>query len=184
MRARRDSRGGRCARFHSLRVGSSPRARAFATHSRWACRRREASPSGTTSACSVMARRRLPHSGQVYVAGFRFVARRSSHQSATASSRTGRRAAYVDAVAGGLEPGWGVDDGAGLCFGGTELVEAVSARPESRAYRVERRDGTGAVTAIPVRRLWAPDSGVKAPPPDVAELRELRAARRGGRLRA
>ena len=92
-----------------------------------------------------------------------------------------RRAAYVDAVAGGLEPGWGVDDGAGLCFDDTELVEAVSARPESRAYRVERRDGTGAVTAIPVRRLWAPDSGVKAPPPDVAELRELRAARRGGR---
>ena len=84
-------------------------------------------------------------------------------------------------VAGGLEPGWGVDDGAGLRFDGTELAEAVSARPESRAYRVQRRDGAGAVTAIPVRHLSAPDSGVKAPPPEVAELRELRAARRGGR---
>jgi dipeptidase E len=92
-----------------------------------------------------------------------------------------RRAAYVDAVARGLEPGWGVDDGAGLRFDGTELAEAVSARPESRAYRVRRRDGAGAVTAIPVRHLSAPDSGVKAPPPEVAELRELRAARRGGR---
>ena len=51
-------------------------------------------------------------------------------------------------------------------------------RPESRAYRVQRRDGAGAVTAIPVRHLSAPDSGVKAPPPEVAELR---AARRGGR---
>jgi hypothetical protein len=91
-----------------------------------------------------------------------------------------RRAAYIDAVAGGLEPGWGVDDGAGLRFDGAELVEAVSARPESRAYRVQRRDGTGAVTAIPVRRLSAPDSRVKAPPPEVAELRELRAARRYG----
>jgi len=65
--------------------------------------------------------------------------------------------------------------------GPPELVDAVSARPESRAYRVQRRDGAGAVTAIPVRHLSAPYSGVKAPPPEVAELRELRAARRGGR---
>ena len=58
-------------------------------------------------------------------------------------------------------------------------VDAVAgARPESRAYRVRHRDGAGTVTAIPVRHLSAPDSGVKAPPPEVAELR---AARRGGR---
>jgi len=58
-------------------------------------------------------------------------------------------------------------------------VDAVAgARPESRAYRVRRRDGAGTVTAIPVRHLSAPDSGVKGPPPEVAELR---AARRGGR---
>jgi peptidase E len=93
-----------------------------------------------------------------------------------------RRAAYAEAVAGGLEPGWGVDDGAGLRFDGTELVEAVTARPEARAYRVERRDGAAAVQPIETRRLNAPESEVKAPPPEVAELRELRAARRGGRL--
>ncbi|HYY05712.1 MAG TPA: peptidase E [Candidatus Limnocylindria bacterium] len=98
-----------------------------------------------------------------------------------------RRVAYLDAVAAGLEPGWGVDDGAGLRFAGTELVEAVSARPEAGAYRVQRRNGGAAAHAIPVRHLDAPDSGIKVPPPEVAELRELRelrAARRGGRLRA
>ena len=95
------------------------------------------------------------------------------------SAEPDRRAAYVAAVAGGLEPGWGVDDGAGLRFAGTELAEAVSARPESGAYRVERANSSAAVQPVPVRHLGAPDSDVKAPPPDVAELRELRAARRG-----
>jgi dipeptidase E len=93
-----------------------------------------------------------------------------------------RRAAYASAVADGLEPGWGVDDGAGLCFDGPELVETVSARPEARAYRVDRRNGAAAVEPLEPRRLDAPESEVKAPPPEVAELRELRAARRGGRL--
>ena len=95
------------------------------------------------------------------------------------SAEPDRRAAYVAAVAGGLEAGWGVDDGAGLRFAGTELVEAVSARRESRAYRVERRDGSAAAEPIPVRQLGAPESGVHVPPPEVVELRELRAARRG-----
>jgi peptidase E len=98
------------------------------------------------------------------------------------SAEPDRRAAYEAAVAGGLEPGWGVDDGAGLRFAGTELVEAVSARPEAGAYRIERRNGLANATPLAARHLDAPDSDIKAPPPEVTELRELRAARRGGRL--
>jgi dipeptidase E len=95
------------------------------------------------------------------------------------SSEPDRRDAYVDAVGNGLEPGWAVDDGAGLRFAGTELVEAVSARREARAYRVGRRNGGVAVAPVPTRYLDAPGSDAKAPPPEVAELRELRATRLG-----
>jgi dipeptidase E len=98
------------------------------------------------------------------------------------SAEPERRAAYEAAVAGGLEPGWGVDDGAGLRFAGTELAEAVTARAEAAAYRVERRNGAAEVGPVETRYLGAPDSDVKAPAPEVTELRELRAAQRGGRL--
>jgi peptidase E len=98
------------------------------------------------------------------------------------SSEADRRDAYLDAVGGGVEPGWGVDDGAGLRFEGTELVEAVSARPDATAHRVERRNGAAAVERVPARFLGAPDSEARPPAPEVSELRELRAARRGGRL--
>jgi hypothetical protein len=43
---------------------------------------------------------------------------------------------------GALAPGFGVDDGVGLHFGGTDLVEAVSERRGAAAYLVER-DGDG-----------------------------------------
>src|SRR3954452_18802876 len=98
------------------------------------------------------------------------------------SAEPDRRAAYEAAVAGGLEPGWGVDDGAGLRFAGIDLVEAVTARPEAGAHRVERRDGAAAAVPVQTRYFGAADSGVKAPPPEVTELRELRLARRGGRF--
>jgi dipeptidase E len=88
------------------------------------------------------------------------------------SAEPDRGEAYVAAVADGLEPGWGVDDGAGLRFEGTELVDVVSARRESKAYRVE----IGTVDPVPTRFLDGPE--FKAPPPEIAELRELRAARR------
>jgi dipeptidase E len=97
------------------------------------------------------------------------------------SAQPDRRIAYEAAIADGLEPGWGVDDGAGLRFAGTELVEAVTARPDAAAYRVERRNGAAGVAPVETRYLGAPDSDVKAPPPEVTELRELRAARRFGR---
>jgi dipeptidase E len=98
------------------------------------------------------------------------------------SAEPDRRHAYEAAVAGGLEPGWGVDDGAGVRFDGTELVEAVSARPEAGAFRVEALGETAVIGPVPVRHLSAPDDGLKAPPPEITELRELREARRGGRL--
>lgn len=53
-----------------------------------------------------------------------------------------RRPTYPQFVAAGLPDGYGLDDGAGLHFVGTELVEAISSRPEARAYRVEQKDGT------------------------------------------
>jgi dipeptidase E len=94
-----------------------------------------------------------------------------------------RRPFYLDAVArGAAPPGWGVDDGAGLRFEGTELVEAISARPDAAAYRVERRNGATDVARLETRYLGAANSDVKAPPPEVTELRELRAAQRAGRF--
>jgi peptidase E len=48
-----------------------------------------------------------------------------------------RRPVYRDAVAAGLVPGYAADDLVGLHFTGTELHEVVTARPGSRAYRVD-----------------------------------------------
>ncbi len=45
---------------------------------------------------------------------------------------------YTSLVANGFPPGLAVDDCVALRFDGTELVEVVTARPESRAYRVTR----------------------------------------------
>ncbi|HZA90022.1 MAG TPA: peptidase E [Solirubrobacterales bacterium] len=52
-----------------------------------------------------------------------------------------RRSAFREAVGFGIPAGYGVDDQAGLLFRGTELVEAVSARPGAGAWRVEPADG-------------------------------------------
>jgi hypothetical protein len=38
-----------------------------------------------------------------------------------------------------MPAGYAADDGAALHFAGEELVEAVSSRPNARAYRVELR---------------------------------------------
>lgn len=68
-------------------------------------------------------------------------------------SETERRVTYQAFVLGGLPDGYAADDGAGLHFVGTELREAVSSRPDARAYRVERR-GTGVTEApLPTRFL-------------------------------
>jgi dipeptidase E len=53
----------------------------------------------------------------------------------------GRRAAFLEAVAGGTPPGYGAGDGAALHFVGTELAEVVSSRPGSRAVHVTADSG-------------------------------------------
>jgi peptidase E len=65
-----------------------------------------------------------------------------------------RRPTYQRLVATGeLASGLAADDGVGLHFAGATLKEAVSARPDAGAYRVER-DGDGArETPLPVRRV-------------------------------
>jgi peptidase E len=66
----------------------------------------------------------------------------------------GRRAAFHDAVATGMPPGYGASDGAALVFTGTELSEVVSSRPGARAVHV-RTNAKGAVVErdLPVRYL-------------------------------
>jgi peptidase E len=48
-----------------------------------------------------------------------------------------RRPRYRELVGEGFPAGWAADDGVALHFEGTELAEAVTNRPEGRAYRVE-----------------------------------------------
>jgi peptidase E len=90
-----------------------------------------------------------------------------------------RRTAYLAAVDAGLEPGFALDDGAGLLFEGTRPVEAFAGRRGARVVRVER-EGGGAreleLRPIPLRQelTWHED-------PAIAELRALRRSRSGGR---
>jgi hypothetical protein len=56
---------------------------------------------------------------------------------------------------GTLPTSYATDDGVGLSYDGTELVEAVADRPGVAAYRVERLpDGTVEETRIEPRLLW------------------------------
>ncbi len=66
-----------------------------------------------------------------------------------------RRPLYHRLVAEGvLPPGYATDDGVGLHYRGTELVEAVSDTPGKGAYRVDRSaDGSAVETRIEPRLL-------------------------------
>jgi peptidase E len=66
-----------------------------------------------------------------------------------------RRPLYHRLVAEGVLPaGHATDDGVGLVYPGTELVEAVADRPDKAAYRVERGpDGEVVETRLEPRRL-------------------------------
>jgi peptidase E len=70
-------------------------------------------------------------------------------------SEVQRRPVYHRLVAEGVLPaGYATDDGAGLVYRGTELVEAVSDRPGASAHRVARgADGHAVETPIRPRRL-------------------------------
>jgi dipeptidase E len=66
----------------------------------------------------------------------------------------GRRNTFLDAVAEGFPPGYGVGDGAALHFVGTELAEVVSSQPDAGAVYATP-DGIGGATErrLPVRYL-------------------------------
>ena len=64
-----------------------------------------------------------------------------------------RRPRYAELIREGLPAGWAADDGAAVHFAGTDLAEAVSARPGARAFRVELRDGEVVETPLPTRTL-------------------------------
>jgi peptidase E len=70
-------------------------------------------------------------------------------------SEVQRRPLYHRLVADGtLPPGFATDDGVGLVYRGTELVEAVADRPGKAAYRIDPGDGgTALETRIEPRRL-------------------------------
>jgi dipeptidase E len=73
-----------------------------------------------------------------------------------------RRPTYHQAVAGGLQSGYAVDDGVALHFCGSEFIEAVSSRPTASAYRVELVDSHVVETRLPIRFLGVTeDSGVR-----------------------
>lgn len=60
-------------------------------------------------------------------------------------SEPGRRPLFQSLVAAGsLAPGWATDDGVGLHFRGTDLVEALADREDVAAWRVEPDGGGGA----------------------------------------
>jgi peptidase E len=70
-------------------------------------------------------------------------------------SEAQRRPLYHRLVADGTLPaGHATDDGVGLVYRGTDLVEAVADRPGAAAYQVERGDDGAAVeTRVEPRRL-------------------------------
>ena len=63
-----------------------------------------------------------------------------------------RRTVYRDLVAGGFPEGVAAEDGVGLVYAGTELVEAVSWREDGAAFRVS---GAGSADAVSEERIAA-----------------------------
>jgi peptidase E len=70
-------------------------------------------------------------------------------------SEPGRRPLFQSLIADGtLPPGYATDDGAGLLYRGTEMVEALVERDRAGAYRVERAPDNAAVeTPLDTRRI-------------------------------
>ena len=97
----------------------------------------------------------------------RLLRRRRCGRSPTGSACCrGRTACHYDAeeqrrplfqsliAAGDLPSGYASDDGVGLLYRGTEMVEAFAERDDVGAYFVERGpDGTAVETGLPVTRL-------------------------------
>ncbi|MEX2108479.1 MAG: peptidase E [Solirubrobacterales bacterium] len=88
-----------------------------------------------------------------------------------------RRAAYLDAVGGGMPCGYGRDDYAGLLWEGTGPPSALTARRGARAYRVTATDEGVVESPLPARFLPAPAPAALRE--DIAEFRRVRRMRQG-----
>jgi dipeptidase E len=64
-----------------------------------------------------------------------------------------RRPAYHRLVHEGFPPGYALDDGCGLVFSDTDLVDVVTERAGARAYRLDLADGTVSEAPIEARLL-------------------------------
>ncbi len=69
-----------------------------------------------------------------------------------------RRPDFQAAIAAGMVPGWGADDGAALHFVGPRLARVVSSRPHAGAYRVEAVGGEAVESPLATEYLGAPVS--------------------------
>jgi peptidase E len=89
-----------------------------------------------------------------------------------------RRTAYLRAIAAGVAPGFALDDGAGLLFQGTGLVEAFSGRRGARVLRVGA--DAGEATELQLRSLPLAPEIPGSEDAAIEELRALRRSRAGG----
>ena len=87
-----------------------------------------------------------------------------------------RRAAYLDAVGGGMPSGYGLDDYAGLLWEGEGAPSALTARRGARAYRVSGGRQEVAESPLPARFLAAPAPAALRE--DIAEFRRIKAMRK------
>jgi peptidase E len=92
------------------------------------------------------------------------------------NDETGRRAAYLDAVADGMPGGYGLDDYAGLLWEGIGEPSVITARRGARAYRVVASDEGIVESPLPARLLPAPAPAALRE--DIAEYRRVKALRK------
>jgi dipeptidase E len=85
-----------------------------------------------------------------------------------------RRMTYLERVAGGMPDGWGLDDGAGICFESGSPPILLAGKPLARVVRVEARDGIAVETVAEPRLLTY--RRAEAPDPALEERRALRLA--------
>ena len=88
-----------------------------------------------------------------------------------------RRAAYLDAVGGGMPGGYGLDDYAGLLWEGEGNPSALTVRRGARAYRVQSSEKGVTESPLPARFLPAPAPAALRE--DIAEFRRIKQMRRG-----
>jgi len=87
-----------------------------------------------------------------------------------------RRAAYLEAVGGGMPGGYGLDDYAGLLWEGNGSPSAVTARRGARAYRV--RSGAEGVAEEPLPARFLPAPAPATLREDIAEFRRITGMRK------